>query len=204
MHAMYNFLVNVGEDTDINSVEDDTNFGQYVEHKFDENNWYTPLVLAVKDGPVTFSEDTYRGGVDGWIDNRDEWDFVTANNTALDCLLHTVVRDLNLVSAPTNMDNPFNNDLFSVDDMDSAEDAARCIAEVLSGSYFREMHGERVEGYRTYCRPRLAKTYEAIRDEYSNLPFFNAWDFTPYTARNFDLTDGDDANLAILTVDVHT
>jgi hypothetical protein len=35
-------------------------------------------------------------------------------------------------------------------------------------------------------------------------PFFNAWDVDPYTARTFDLTDGEDNGLAILSVDVHT
>lgn len=87
----------------------------------------------------------------------------------------------------------------------SPEDAAKAIAEVLAASYQADLSGDRNESWRTYSRPKLAKTYEQLTDSYFNPPFFNAWDdFNPYNARTFDLTDGDDEGLAILTVDVHT
>lgn len=202
MHALYNFLINVDEGETVVGAQYGQ-FGTYVEDRFDENNWYEPLVLAVKDGKVDFSNTDYRGGVDSWIKDRDEWDFYKAHGLALDCMLNDVVRDLNLLSAPAN-ENPFDNPKYASDSFDSAEDAAEAIAETLADSYSRELRGEKAEDWRTYVRPRLAKTYEAIHDRYSTMPFFNAWDFTPYNARNFDLTDGDDEGLAILTVDIHT
>lgn len=202
MHALYNFLINVDEDDTLaDAVEGQ--FASYAEHKFDDNNWYEPLILAVKDGKVDFSDTNYRGGVDSWIENRDEWNFYKAHGVALDCMLAEIVSDLNLISAPANQ-NPFDNPKYSADSFDSADDAAKGIAEALADSYSRDLRGDRSEDWRTYCRPRLAKTYEAITDDYNQAPFFEAWDFTPYTSRNFDLTNGDDYGLAILTVDIHT
>lgn len=202
MHALYNFLINVDEDYTLADAVDGQ-FSRYAAEKFDDNNWYEPLILAIKDGRVDFSDTDYRGGVDGWIENRDEWNFYAAHGLALDCMFVEIIRDLNLISAPTGV-NPFDDPKYSKDSFDSADDAAEAIAEALADSYSRDLRGDKADDWRTYVRPRLAKTYEAITDDYNQAPFFEAWDFTPYSARNFDLTDGDDTGLAILTVDIHT
>lgn len=192
MHAMYHFLINVDPNETVKGAQYGQ-FGTYVEHKFDENNWHTPLVLATKDGKVDFSEDNYRGGVDAWVENRDEWDFDKAMESAYKCLYYEINRDLNLL---TNSEYGYDREFESI------EQSAEIIRQALAISYSGSDEG--IEDWKLSARPRLAMTYERLIDKYFMPPFFEAWDVTPYTARTFDLTDGEDNGLAILSVDVHT
>ena len=192
MHAMYHFLINVEPDSTVADVEH-SRFGTYVNYKFDENNWYTPLVLAIKDGNVDFSEDNYRGGVDAWVENRDEWDFDKATESAYKCLYYEINSNINSL---TNTDYGYDREFESI------EQAAQAIRKTLADSYAGT--DEDIDDWRLMARPRLARTYENLTDKYFMPPFFNAWDVDPYTARTFDLTDGEDNGLAILSVDVHT
>jgi hypothetical protein len=189
---MYHFLINVDEDPTLADAADGQ-FSNYAEHKFDDNNWYTPLVLVTKDGKTDFSTDEYRGGVDAWVENRDEWTFDKAMESAYSCLYWEINSKLNLL---TNSD--YNHDR----EFKSIEQAAVAIREALATSYSGTDEG--IEDYRLYARPKLAKTYEQLTDKYFTPPFFEAWDVNPYNARTFDLTDGEDEGLAILSVDIHT
>ena len=192
MHALYHFLINVDKDETIAGAQYGQ-FGNYVEHKFDENNWHTPLALVIKDGKTEISEDTYRGGFDAWIDDRDSWDFDAAVEAAYSCLYWDINKDLNLI---TEQDYDFDRGF------ESPADAAKAIAKTLAESYQSDLDGKLCKW--EYVRPKLAKTYEGLRDSYFEAPFLPAYDFSPYSARTFDLTDGEDDGLAILTVDVHT
>lgn len=199
MHSLYHFLINTeeGEHTVADAAQGQ--FDSYVQDKFDDNNWFTPLALAVKDGPVDISDTDYRGGFDSWVteDERKAWDFDFAVDYAYKCMYWEINSKLNLI---TDSDYGYDREF------KSPEDAAKAIAEALAASYLRDVSGvDRGEGsWRTYCRPKLAKTYEQLTDGYFEPPFFNAWEFNPYTARTFDLTDGEDYGLAVLTVDIHT
>jgi len=200
MHSLNHFLICLDDDDMI--YQDGTifateheQFGDYVERKFDDNNWYTPLALTYKDGsPTEFSSDDYRGGVDAWIEDRDSWNFDAAIDAAYKSLYWDINNRLNILTdAPRDHFREF----------ESIEDAAGAIREALASSYAGTDAG--IDDWKlSYTRPRLAETYETIVDKYFNPPFFNAWDVTPYTARTFDLTDGEDYGLAILSVDVHT
>jgi len=192
MHAMYHFLINVDEDSTLADATDGQ-FSLYTEQKFDDNNWYTPLVLVTKDGKTDFSTDEYRGGVDAWVENRDEWTFDKAMESAYTCLYWEINSKLNLL---TNSDYNYDREFESI------EQAAEIIREALAISYSGNDDG--IEDWRLHARPKLAKTYEQLIDKYFTPPFFEAWDVNPYNARTFDLTDGEDENLAILSVDIHT
>lgn len=192
MHSLNHFLINVDKDETIAGAQYGQ-FGTYVEDKFDENNWHTPLALAIKGGKTEISEDTYRGGFDAWIEDRDSWDFDKAIEAAYANLYHDINRDLNLL---TNSEYGYDREFESIGQ------AADIVRQALAISYSGDDEG--IEDWKLSARPRLAKTYENLIDKYFEPPFFCAWDVTPYTARTFDLTDGEDDGLAILTVDVHT
>jgi hypothetical protein len=199
MHALNHFLINI-DDTDDIIVQDGRIFAtehgafeSYVEDKFDENNWYTPLALVAKDGDTVISTDEYRGGFDAWIGDRDSWDFDKATEAAYAALYHDINRDLNML---TNSEYAYDREFESI------EQAADIIRQSLAISYSGNDDG--IEDWKLSARPRLARTYENLTDKYFTPPFFNAWDVNPYNARTFDLTDGEDYGLAILTVDVHT
>ena len=192
MHSLHHFLINVDPDETIAGAQYGR-FGTYVEDKFDENNWYTPLALTIKDGKTQISEDTYRGGFDAWIEDRDSWDFDKATEAAYANLYHDINRNLNML---TNDDYDYDRNFESV------EQAAEIIRMALAISYAGNDDG--MEDWKLSARPRLAMTYERLIDKYFEPPFFCAWDVDPYTARTFDLTDGEDDGLAILSVDVHT
>lgn len=199
MHSLYHFLINTEEDEQTVASAAQGQFDSYVEHKFDDNNWFTPLALAVKDGPVDISNSDYRGGFDSWVteDEREAWDFDFAVDYAYKCMYWEINSGLNTLT---------DSDYKHQREFESPEDAAKSIAETLAASYLRDVSGvDRGEkSWQTYCRPKLAKMYEQLTDKYFNAPFFNAYEFTPYNARTFDLTDGEDYGLAILTVDIHT
>lgn len=192
MHAMYHFLINVDPDETVAGAQYGQ-FGTYTEHSFDENNWYTPLVLAIKDGKVDFSEDNYRGGPDAWIENRDEWNFDKAMESAYQCLYYDINKNLNML---TNTEYGYDREFESV------EQAAETIRQALAISYSGT--DDDIEDWKLMARPRLAETYEHLIDKYFEPPFLNAWDVNPYKARTFDLTDGEEDGLAILSVDIHT
>ena len=194
MHALYHFLINVDKDETIAGAQYGQ-FGSFVEDKFDDNNWHTPLILTHKDGGFEFSDDNYRGGVDAWIPEEDkaDWGWDKAVKSAYDCLYWEINKDLNLIT-----ENDYNFDR----GFESPADAAKAIAKTLAESYQSDLDGKLCKW--EYVRPRLAKTYEGLRDSYFEAPFLPAYDFSPYSARTFDLTDGEDDGLAILTVDVHT
>ena len=192
MHSMNHFLINVDPDETVVGAQYGQ-FGTYVEDKFDENNWYTLLALTIKDGKTDISEDTYRGGFDAWVEDRDSWDFDRATEAAYANLYHDINRNLNML---TNDDYDYDRNFESV------EQAAEIIRMALAISYAGNDDG--MEDWKLSARPRLAMTYERLIDKYFTPPFFNAWDVDPYTARTFDLTDGDGDGLAILSVDVHT
>jgi hypothetical protein len=202
MHSLNHFLINLDSD-DLAFIYQNGNifatehsqFGSYVERKFDDNNWYTALTVTYKDGtPTAFSSDNYRGGVDAWVEDRDSWNFDAAVDAAYKSLYWDVNNRINIL---TNEDR--NNDR----EFQSIEDAAAAIREALADSYAGTDIG--IDDWRlSYTRPWLAATYERFNDKYFTPPFFNAWDVNPYNARTFDLTDGEDFGLAILTVDVHT
>lgn len=198
-HALYHFLINTDEDYQTVGSAAEGQFSDYVEERFDDNNWFTPLALAVKDGPVDISDTDYRGGFDSWVtkEDRERWDFDFAVEYAYKCMYAEINQNINTVT---------NSDYNTKREFDSPEAAAMAIAEALASSYLRDLSGvdRGEESWRTYCRPKLAKVYEQLTDKYFEPPFFNAWEFTPYNARAFDLTDGEDYGLAILTVDVHT
>ena len=188
MHSMNHFLINVDPDETLEGARYGQ-FGTYVENKFDENNWYTPLALTIKDGVTEFSTDDYRGGPDAWIESRDEWNFDKAMESAYTCLYWDINNKLNQL---TTFDW----------ELDSIDKAATAIREALAISYSGNDDG--IEDWRLSARPKLAKTYEQLTDKYFTPPFFEAWDTNPYSSRTFDLTDGEDENLAILSVDIHT
>ena len=192
MHALYHFLINVEPNETIAGAQYGQ-FGSYVEHKFDENNWHTPLSLTIKDGKTEISKDDYRGGFDAWVADRDSWDFDKATEAAYKALYYEINRDLNLL---TNSEYGYDRELESI------EESAEIIRQALAISYSGSDDG--IEDWKLSARPRLATTYERLIDKYFTPPFFEAWDVNPYTARTFDLTDGEDDGLAILTVDVHT
>jgi len=192
MHSLHHFLINVDPDETIAGAQYGR-FGTYVEEKFDENNWHTPLALTIKDGKTEISEDNYRGGFDAWVVDRDGWDFDKATEAAYANLYHDINRDLNLLT----------NDEYGYDrEFESIEQSAEIIRMALAISYSGNDDG--MEDWKLSARPRLAMTYERLIDKYFMPPFFCAWDVNPYTARTFDLTDGEDNGLAILSVDVHT
>jgi hypothetical protein len=200
MHALNHFLINLDKDDMIYQdgrifATEHGQLGHYIEHKFDDNNWYTPLALTYKDGsPAEFSSDNYRGGVDSWIENRDSWNFDAAVDAAYKSLYWDINNRLNILT-----DAPRDN----FREFESIENAADAIREALANNYAGTDAG--IDDWKlSYTRPWLAETYERLVDKYFNPPFFNAWDVTPYTARTFDLTDGEDYGLAILSVDVHT
>ena len=81
MHSLNHFLISAQPDDTIASVQDGQ-FGTYVNDKFDDNNWYTPLALTIKGGKTEISDDDYRGGFDAWIEDRDGWNFDAAIEAA--------------------------------------------------------------------------------------------------------------------------
>lgn len=192
MHSLNHFLINVEPDETIAGAQYGR-FGTYVEDKFDENNWYTPLALTIKGGKTEISDDDYRGGFDAWIKDRDSWDFDKATEAAYANLYHDINRDLNMLT---------NNEYGYDREFESIGQAADIVRQALAISYSGNDDG--IEEWKLSARPRLAKTYENLIDSYFKPPFFNAWEVNPYEARTFDLTDGDDYGLAILSVDVHT
>jgi hypothetical protein len=192
MHSLHHFLINVDPNETIAGAQ----YGQfetYVNDKFDENNWHTPLALTIKNGKTEISEDNYRGGFDAWIEDRDSWDFDKATEAAYANLYHDINRDLNMLT---------NNDYGYDREFESIEQSAEIIRQALAISYSGSDEG--IEDWKLSARPRLAMTYERLIDKYFTPPFFEAWDVNPYNARTFDLTDGDSEGLAILSVDVHT
>jgi hypothetical protein len=192
MHSLNHFLINVELDETLADAARGR-FSVYTEEKFDDNNWYTPLALTIKDGKTEISEDNYRGGFDAWIEDRDSWDFDKATEAAYANLYYDINKDINQL---TNTDYDYDRKFESI------EQAAQTIRETLATSYAGSDEG--IEYWKLIARPRLARTYENLIDEYFMPPFFNAWDVNPYNARTFDLTDGEDYGLAILSVDVHT
>ena len=192
MHSLNHFLINADPDETIEGAQQGQ-FGSYVDYKFDDNNWYTPLSLTVKGGETLISDSTSRGGFDAWVNDRDSWDFDAAMKSAYDCMYWDIGNDLRVL---TEGDHNYQYKFESVDE------AAQTIREALAASYAGTDDG--IDKWRLSVRPNLAKTYEELTDKYFTPPFFNAYRFSPYTARTFDLTDGDDFGLAILTVDVHT
>jgi hypothetical protein len=192
MHSLNHFLINVDKDETIAGAQYGQ-FGTYVEDKFDENNWHTPLALVIKGGKTEISDTDYRGGFDAWIKDRDSWDFDKAIEAAYANLYHDINRDLNMLT---------NNEYGYDREFESIGQAADIVRQALAISYSGNDDG--IEDWKLSARPRLAKTYENLIDKYFEPPFFNAWDVNPYNARTFDLTDGEDDGLAILSVDVHT
>jgi len=192
MHSLHHFLINVDPDETIAGAQYGR-FGVYTEEKFNENNWYTPLALTIKDGKTEISEDNYRGGFDAWIADRDSWNFDKATEAAYANLYHDINKDINQL---TGTDYGYDREFESI------EQAAQAIRETLATSYAGSDEG--IEDWKLIARPRLARTYENLIDKYFMPPFFCAWEVDPYTARTFDLTDGDSEGLAILSVDVHT
>ena len=139
------------------------------------------------------SDDTYRGGFDSWVDDRDSWDYDAAIKSAYDCMYWDIGNDLRVL---TEGDHNYQ------DKFKSTDEAAQIIRETLAASYAGTDDG--IDSWRLSVRPNLAKVYEYLTDKYFTPPFLNAYHFSPYTARTFDLTDGEDFGLAILTCDVHT
>jgi hypothetical protein len=139
------------------------------------------------------SDDTYRGGFDSWVDDRDSWDYDAAMKSAYDCMYWDIGNDLRVL---TEGDHNYQ------DKFKSTDEAAQIIRETLAASYAGTDDG--IDSWRLSVRPNLAKVYEYLTDKYFTPPFLNAYHFSPYTARTFDLTDGEDFGLAILTCDVHT
>ena len=125
MHALYHFLINVDKDETIAGAQYGQ-FGTYVEDKFDENNWHTPLALTIKDGRTEISEDNYRGGFDAWVKDRSEWDFNKATEAAYAALYYEINRDLNLLTnSEYNYDREF----------ESLGQAADIVRQILAISY---------------------------------------------------------------------
>lgn len=196
MHSLYHFLINTETDEGLANAAEGQ-FSRYVEDRFDDNNWFDVLSLATKDGKVDITDSDYRGGFAGWFtdEERESWDYDMATKAAYNAMYWEINQNINTLT---------NSDYHTQRNFESPEEAARAIAGALAESYEANARGDFSKSWRTYCRPKLAKAYEQLTDKYFNAPFFNAWEFNPYTARTFDLTDGEDYGLAILTVDVHT
>ena len=209
MHATYSFLLSIDNDAaDIPAAADGA-FDSLFNNQLDDNNWYQPEALILKDGRAfqMCEKDDWRGRgclLDETISPilpADRWQW--AMHFALSC----VAIDLHLFGtsgiALGEQDSGAKKiDGSSWDDLVAAiEDE---LPRRLSNAYSEIVGKKKLDAFdlKEYERAKDAVRFEAFRNS-ERKPFTDNGHLTPYNYRCFDLTNGEEPN-AVLLVDIHT